>query len=119
MYLPFCRKNSNLRCYYQNVRGLNAKVTELYNAVSTYEFDVIELSESEAFLVTGLVRRGGVLLALRVSLNAVSLNVDRSSSIQKFGRLSGPRAFQLGVSLIMSVSSSVVISFQSPRDIFS
>lgn len=88
----------DLTCYYQNVRGLNTKVTEFYSSVSECEFDVIALSEtwlhcdvssSELFPDSYVVCRkdrkfqrlnqqcgGGVLLAFKSHIKSEVLDVS-------------------------------------------
>lgn len=80
--------STDLRCYYQNVRGLNSKVDYFYSAISDSEFDLIsiaetwlteEVSSSELFQLSvydvfrcdrkfcqvNKVRGGGVLIAVK------------------------------------------------------
>lgn len=90
-------------CFYQNARGLNTKVSELYNNVILNEFDIIGLSEtwltsethnSELFPDTyqvfrcdrnmdslGVTKGGGVLVAIRndLSVTALDLSVIRNA----------------------------------------
>lgn len=83
---------------YQNVRGLNTKVTDFYNATSASTFHVLALTETwldvnvnnaelftsdysvfrsdRQFTRLGLTRGGGVLLAIKSFLKSVQINLD-------------------------------------------
>lgn len=96
--LPF---KDNLSIYYQNVRGLNTKLNILYNSLTASSYDILALSETwldsnienseivhENYVLfrsdrdkaaTNRSRGGGVMLAVRSSLNAVNLNLKNSS----------------------------------------
>lgn len=84
--------SSNLKIYYQNVRGLRSKTMQFYRNLSLSSYDILILTEtwlmpgvsdSELFddryivwrrdrdyAVTGQSRGGGVLIAVRKDLNA-------------------------------------------------
>lgn len=86
---------TGINIYYQNVRGLNSKTIDFYNAVAIMDFDVIAVTETwldshtssgelfddaydvfrsdRNFLHLGLSRGGGVLLAVRSDLKPSSV----------------------------------------------
>lgn len=91
------RPERRITIYYQNVRGLNTKTVDFFNAVSVSDFDVIAITETwldchisnrELFFDTydtfrsdrkfhqlGLSRGGGALLAIRSKLKASNIEL--------------------------------------------
>lgn len=94
--LPSC---NFLNMYYQNVRGLNTKTHEFFNASSSSQYRLIALTETwlheelkstelfndnfivfrsdRNFSATNTKRGGGVLIAINKELSAVELNLSR------------------------------------------
>lgn len=92
-----------MQCYYQNVNGLLTKTQDLYNAVSTFDYDLICLTESgltsnissdelfpvsysvfrsdRKFEITGHQRGGGALLAVRSDYKVTKLNLEPVSVV--------------------------------------
>ncbi|KAJ8976799.1 hypothetical protein NQ317_004349 [Molorchus minor] len=88
----------NLLCYYQNVRGLNTKISTFFSSVSDCEFDIITLSETwlhkdvcsselipdsyhvhrkdRKFDVVNENRGGGVLIAVKNTIISESVDVQ-------------------------------------------
>lgn len=97
--------HSVLLIYYQNVRGLNTKTIQFYNAVSTSNYSVIALTESwlhsavknvelfntDAFSVyrcdrdvinTNYNHGGGVLLAIDSSVHSIDLRLKETTNFK-------------------------------------
>ncbi|XP_045471763.1 uncharacterized protein LOC123678670 [Harmonia axyridis] len=88
----------SLECFYQNVRGLRSKTHDIFDSIVQSEYDIICLSETwlssdildseicddryvlyrndRNFDLTSKSRGGGVLIAVRSSLMACSINLD-------------------------------------------
>lgn len=90
--------SNNINCFYQNVRGLNTKLTEFYNNTLQSEYDLVAITETwlkdgvsdnevinnnyilfrsdRKFDLCNKTRGGGVLLAVKDNLKATSVPVN-------------------------------------------